>query len=379
MTSTSLTERMESGAVAVAQGEGKSLVDELDDPVFRGQIQRALPASIAPDRFLRLCLTETRKTPRLAKCTRASFLGAVMTAAQLGLEPDVRGLAYLIPRWSKKLGALEATLLIGYKGYIDLARRSGTDVMAHVVYEHDEFDYAYGTKPFVHHKPVLLGDRGAIVGAYAVGTDMATGATKFEVLRVDEINARRARSTNDGFSPWDTDYPMMARKSTVRALQAYLPQTVEFAQAVALDEQVRVEHAVPLEEAKPERSDEDDDGIPDAELVDESAGGAPDREEGDRGSAGGATPPAAGVAGEPGPDTGDDGGEADVASPAASVGDAGGAPPTPGSSAYDGWRGERLRGEIRKRNEQHNAGLSIGANQEMIDQLVMHDTVMGPA
>lgn len=279
MAGSGLAERVQDTQVARATGSGRTVKQVLENPEFRQQVERALPRSIAPDRFLRLILTECRNNPGLARCDHVSLLGAVMTAAQLGLEPDARGLAYLIPR--KMKGNYRATFMIGYRGFIDLARRSGqiTDIQAHVVYAADEFDFEYGLEPKLRHRPKLAADRGERVGVYAVATFKDGGHT-FRVLSMAEVNDRKGRSASarsDRTSPWDTDFDAMCCKTAIRALAPWLPQTVEFAQAVALDEQVRTDLDTPLEDVRPEDEPEDadagepgdDDEIPEADLVGE--------------------------------------------------------------------------------------------------------------
>lgn len=54
------------------------------------EIARALPSVITPERFTRMALNALNNTPKLAECTQMSFLGALMSAAQLGLEPNDR-------------------------------------------------------------------------------------------------------------------------------------------------------------------------------------------------------------------------------------------------------------------------------------------------
>ena len=107
------------------------------------QIRKALPKHLEPERLARIALTEIRKNPKLLECSRESLLGAVMTAAQLGLEPGVLGHAYLIPYWNNKTKSYEVQFQIGYKGLLDVVRRSGeiTSISAHCVYENDEFEF----------------------------------------------------------------------------------------------------------------------------------------------------------------------------------------------------------------------------------------------
>ena len=65
--------------------------------VMEGQFARALPKVMTPERFTRIALSALSNTPKLMECTRNSFLGALMNAAQLGLEPNTPlGQAYLI-------------------------------------------------------------------------------------------------------------------------------------------------------------------------------------------------------------------------------------------------------------------------------------------
>ena len=55
---------------------------------MEGEIKKALPSVITPERFTRMVLSALSTTPKLASCTPQSFLGAMMSAAQLGLEPN---------------------------------------------------------------------------------------------------------------------------------------------------------------------------------------------------------------------------------------------------------------------------------------------------
>ena len=102
------------------------------------EIAKALPSVITPERFTRIELSAISVNPQLGQCTPASFLGAMMTSAQLGLEVNTPlGQAYVLPYRNK--GTLEAQFQLGYKGLIDLAYRSGEVevIQAHVVYENN--------------------------------------------------------------------------------------------------------------------------------------------------------------------------------------------------------------------------------------------------
>lgn len=56
---------------------------------------QALPKHMDIDRLMRLAMTTIRTTPALKDADVSSLLGAVMQAAQLGLEPCLMGHCYL--------------------------------------------------------------------------------------------------------------------------------------------------------------------------------------------------------------------------------------------------------------------------------------------
>ncbi|HBZ09151.1 MAG TPA: recombination protein RecT [Bacillus bacterium] len=199
------------------------------------EIEKALPKHMDADRLARIALTTIRTTPKLLECNISSLMGAVMQSAQLGLEPGLIGHCYIIP-YGK-----EATFIIGYKGMIDLARRSGQiqNIYAHAVFENDEFDYALGLHPKLEHKPAGS-NRGEIIGAYAVA-HFKDGGYQFEYMAKEDIEKRKSRSAaaRSKHSPWATDYEEMAKKTVIRHMWKYLPISVEIQQQAIQDEVVR--------------------------------------------------------------------------------------------------------------------------------------------
>ncbi|MEU5302242.1 recombination protein RecT [Streptomyces noursei] len=208
---------------------------------MRGEIARALPAHVAnPERIARIALTELRRVEHLAECTQESFGGALMTCAQLGLEPGgALGEAYLLPFWSKKARAYEVQLVIGYQGMIRLfwQHPAAAGLAAHTVYENDDFEFEYGLDPVLRHKPARS-NRGRPTDYYAVAK-MANGGSAFVVMSVEDVEAIRQRSKSRDSGPWSTDYDAMARKTVIRQLFKLLPKSAELARAVAHDETVR--------------------------------------------------------------------------------------------------------------------------------------------
>lgn len=201
------------------------------------QIKNALPSNITPERMSRIALTALSRDSKLASCTPQSFLGALLTSAQLGLECNTPlGQAYLLPYKNK--GVLEAQFQLGYQGLIDLCYRTGQykRIVSRVVYEGDVFDYSYGTEERLEHKPMNKSDKPiAVYGLY----ELKNGACAFEVMTWDAVIAhskKYSQAVKSGWtSPWKTDPEAMAKKTVLKKVLKYAPKTVEVAQAVAGD------------------------------------------------------------------------------------------------------------------------------------------------
>jgi len=206
------------------------------------QIKKALPKHLDPERLSRIALTEVRKNPKLLECSRESFLGAIMTSAQLGLEPGVLGHAYLIPYYNKKTQSYECQFQIGYKGLLDLVRRSGEieSIAARCVYENDEFDFEYGLNEKLVHKPNLDGDRGSFESVYAIAK-FKDGGYSMLVMSKSDVEKIRSRSKSPNVGPWVTDYEAMAQKTILKQLCKYLPLSIEVQRGLVADETTKKE------------------------------------------------------------------------------------------------------------------------------------------
>ena len=206
----------------------------------KGSIAAVLPKHITPERLMKIAMHAIRTTPTLQECSVKSLLGAVVQSSSLGLEPNTTlGLAYLVPYRNKKTGTTEAQFQIGYKGLIDLARRSGQieSIAAHVVHAADDFDFAYGLEDKLTHRPAMLGDRGDIIAFYAIAK-LKGGGHAFEVMSKAEVDSvMKSTQSKGAWGPWRDHYAEMGRKTVIRRLAKYLPLSIEFATAAALDGQ----------------------------------------------------------------------------------------------------------------------------------------------
>lgn len=245
---------------------------------MKPQIEAALPSVITTERFTRMALTAVSSNPKLANCTPKSFMGALMNAAQLGLEPNTPlGQAYLIPYKNK--GVDEVQFQIGYKGLVELAHRSGEfkNIEARVVCENDEFEYEYGLEPKLVHRPAKS-NRGKPIYYYAVFT-LVNGGFGFEVMSKEDIDIHKnkySQAAGSKYSPWNTAYDSMAKKTALKQVLKYAPIKTEFARKINEDETIKSEISSDMSDIMPEETEAyvvDEDGVVlDAEEMSEDEG-----------------------------------------------------------------------------------------------------------
>ncbi len=209
--------------VAKPKTKAPIIVQQVLSDQFKKQLALAVPKHLNADRMARIAATEVRKNKALLNTEPTSFLGSVMQAAQLGLEPgSALGQAYLVPYGN------QCQLIIGYKGMIDLARRSGQvlSLNAYAVREGDDFNFQLGLKPDIHHVPSLEADRinKPITYVYAVAT-LKGGGYQFEVMSRAEVEAVKAKAKSKNI--WANYFEEMAKKTVIRRLFKYLPVSIE--------------------------------------------------------------------------------------------------------------------------------------------------------
>jgi len=202
---------------------------------YKPLIAQAIPKHLTAERIIQVATTLISRTPELAECSVESLIGSVVQASILGFEPiPALGQCYLIPFNNNVTGKKEVQFIIGYKGLIDLARRSDklATIYAQAVYDKDEFSYEFGLEPKLVHKPAS-GDRGKFIYAYAVAK-FTNGGFAFEVMSDSDINKIKKTSKASGskYSPWNNPEDIivdeMRKKTVVRRLAKYLPASVEF-------------------------------------------------------------------------------------------------------------------------------------------------------
>ena len=244
------------------------------------EIQKALPMQMDAARYVRTVQTLVRTTPKLLDCSPASFFGGILNAAALGLEFGPMQQAYLVPYGH------EATLIIGYRGYAELAHRTGEilSTTPRTVFEGDKLEMEYGLDERLVHVPCPVEERGPATHYYVV-VRKNNGGRNFVVMHKSEVEHHRDRYGKKGgrlSGPWaDKDqFEAMAWKTCFLRMKAWLPMSVELMQAEAVDN--HVVRQMTAEEEPDVEPFSDDDEIFDAEVVGEGEGAeetAWDREE----------------------------------------------------------------------------------------------------
>jgi len=217
---------------------------------YKDNIIEVLPKHITPERMVQMVSYIIAKNPEIANCTIQSIIGAMIQTSILGFIPsDSLGLCYYVPYSQKNKDGSYSKVVqfqIGYKGFIDLARRSNEvkTIYAEVVYSSDVFEFELGLNPILRHVPDFESKRtdNDIVYVYAVA-HYVNGGFNFVVLTKNEIEKLRLRSpmqkdSNNPSYTWKTDYPAMSKAKAIKQLSKYLPLTIDIKTALTADETV---------------------------------------------------------------------------------------------------------------------------------------------
>lgn len=222
------------------QAPRSDLVAQVKSPNVLERLKAVLPGYMAPARFQAVMTSVLAKQPELLECEPSSFLSAMITAAQLGLDPTPgKHQCYFIPFRNTNKRTVECQFISGWRGLVELARRSGeiSRIEAHPAFHGEKFAYSNGLKPVLEHEPMQEGvvrTAAAVTHAYAIAF-FRDGTAQFEVMDRKQVDAIRDRGRRNPV--WNTDYEEMARKTVLRRLAKYLPQTPELSQALAADQE----------------------------------------------------------------------------------------------------------------------------------------------
>lgn len=210
----------------LAKSKG-SLKEIISSEAMQKQFQAALPSHLSPERFARIAITALTRTPKLQDCTPESLMKCLLDLSAIGLEPDGRR-AHLIP-YGK-----ECTLVLDYKGIVELMRRSGDVAAIHadVICENDTFEHNLGV--IEKHTFDLQQPRGEMYAAYCQVT-FKNGSKQSAIMSKQEIDGIRKRSKAGNNGPWVTDFNEMAKKTVLRRVSKLVTLSPEVLDIVDQD------------------------------------------------------------------------------------------------------------------------------------------------
>lgn len=217
-----------------------------ESPEILERIKAVVPKHVTPERLMKVFLSAILKTPDLLNCTQASLVQAVINLSELGLDPaGGLGFAYLVPfRENKKDGTVVtlATAIIGYRGYIELARRSGqlSSVRARVVHAKDTFKVRYGLVEDCEHIPSDAADPGPMTHVYCVA-EFKDGGHHMEIMSAAQVEVIRQGSPGKNSPAWRNHPEAMAQKTVIRRAAHFWPLSPELGRALETDETTDVD------------------------------------------------------------------------------------------------------------------------------------------
>lgn len=206
----------------VAQKEAKTLKGMLEMPAYKNKFNEMLGKKAAG--FMSSIIAVANNNKLLAKAEPSTVIGAAAQAAMLDLPINQSlGFAYIVPY----KGA--AQFQLGYKGYIQLAQRSGqyVDIGAKTVYEGElEYENRLLDK-------FKFGERtGDKVIGYLAYFRLTNGFEKMLFMELDEMIAhakKYSKSYSGGTEKWGlAEFDVMAEKTVLkRLLSKYGPLSIE--------------------------------------------------------------------------------------------------------------------------------------------------------
>jgi recombination protein RecT len=200
---------------------------------LKPQMTLALPKHLTADRMARLALTAFSTSPKLQQCTHQSIAASIMTAVQLGLEPNVNGACYLIPYGTT------CTFVPGWKGLVDLVNRSGRGtVYTGVIYDDQiqgvDWEFVDGSRrELLIKKQSSLFDEKNITHTFAIGWVKDAQMPIIELWSSAKLIAHRNKYNKVGTKHYSfRDWEMYARKIPLLQVLKYMPCSVEMSMAI---------------------------------------------------------------------------------------------------------------------------------------------------
>lgn len=194
------------------------------------ELASQLPSTITRERFINASIAAVKQTPDILKATPRSLFAAITKAAQDGLVPDGREGVITVYKGTAQWNPMAY-------GLRKRAREiDGILVDAQVIHANDQFDWSGGDEPHITHK-IKLGDRGEMIGAYAIFKNAQEGILHREVMDAEQINATRNQSFAKDSLMWTKFVTEGWRKTVVRRGFKSVPCSAPLERLVTRDDE----------------------------------------------------------------------------------------------------------------------------------------------
>lgn len=211
----------------VIQAQRPKFSVAINTPSYQKLINQTLQDPKKVQRFVSAITSAVAINPMLQECDPATILSGALLGESLGLSPSPQlGQYYLVPFNNTKKGCKDAQFQMGYKGYVQLALRSGyykrLNVLAVKAGELVKWN------PLTEEIDIKLIDddtqreQTATIGYYAC-FEYLNGFTKAMYWSREKMESHAKRyskgySAKSGYSFWEKDFDSMAYKTMLRQL-----------------------------------------------------------------------------------------------------------------------------------------------------------------
>ena len=219
----------------------KTLRELFNDPIIKTKVEQLIGKNSATFATSVIQITNSNAMLRTAEPT--SIFNAACMAATLNLPlQNGLGFAYIVPFKNNKERKVEAQFQIGYKGFIQLAQRSGQfkRLVALPVYKKqllkkdfiNGFEFDWEQEPEKDENPI---------GYYAYFKLVNDFSAELYMSHDDIVKhaQRYSQTFKKGFGVWHDNFEAMALKTVMKLLLSkQAPLSVEMQQAVLADQAV---------------------------------------------------------------------------------------------------------------------------------------------
>ena len=236
-----MTNQLQNNQQVKAPVKHKTLRELFNDPIIKTNVEQLIGKNSATFATSVMQIANSNTMLRTAEPT--SIFNAACMAATLNLPlQNGLGFAYIVPFKNNKERKVEAQFQIGYKGFIQLAQRSGQfkRLVALPVYKKqlpkkdfiNGFEFDWEQEPEKDENPI---------GYYAYFKLVNDFSAELYMSHDDIVKhaQRYSQTFKKGFGVWHDNFEAMALKTVMKLLLSkQAPLSVEMQQAVLADQAV---------------------------------------------------------------------------------------------------------------------------------------------